>query len=156
MTKIEYIISNKDVRDGYYYMLKNSTALRQKVTVYTLLIMAIPIIMGLALHGAITTTLFILAIFFGFFYAFFLPWLSSIVREKGEKTVELSREGMSISISNKHKIIPWSWVEEIKSNKQFLFILGKSGNFLCVPNAAFNDISDLENFISNIASYKNA
>jgi hypothetical protein len=146
LSSVSYEITDKEVVDSYWYMMKHSKEYRVSILKFSVLFLASPIAIEFLIRHSITPISISLGAFFFLCYPFFLVHVARSIAKKGAKLISVSPTGMDVSIATQSKSIDWKHVAGISESDKYLFILSNGGNFMCIPKRAFENMTSLNEF----------
>lgn len=154
MEHVSYEITKVEALRGFFYLFRNLSDFRRKICLLSLIPATIPLLTTLALTGRIPTGMIAVSLILWPIVLLVLPFASVVIARRGRRTVELVAErGLRISMHSREKLVPWGWIEGTSQNEEYLFVIGKSSNVLCIPKRSFSTSSDFENFAGNIVAH---
>lgn len=146
MNIVTYEVSSREVIDSYWEMIRNSSRYRLKILRFSLLIFVLPFAIELGIRKEISSISVLIAITFAIASPLLAVYFGRKLARKGPKTISLSDDGMSVSIGDNSSYIKWDRVGGVEESDNFLFILSKTGNFMCVPKMAFKTKESFTDF----------
>ncbi|NQY35602.1 MAG: YcxB family protein [Alteromonadaceae bacterium] len=146
MASVNYEVSDKEVIDSYWLMLRTSKVYLKKVLVHALFFLIFPMLIELAISKSISIYSICIGVVFVCIYPVMVIFLARKMAKKGSKTISVSAKGMDVSIGVKNKLIDWKQVGGIEESDKYLFVLSNAGNFMCIPKRAFSNESVLTEF----------
>jgi hypothetical protein len=88
-----------------------------------------------------------IAALIGFLAVAFFPLYPLIHFKPDERMLRIRPGGVSTTIGHKSGDIPWTAVERIVAEKDFVYIIGVSGNAFGVPSRAFEGDAQRKEFV---------
>jgi hypothetical protein len=86
---------------------------------------------------------------------FFLMLLWMFLRGKtNERTLSVTEQGISTAIGSLRGEVPWSKVSRVSDARNYVLIVGTSGNAFFVPSRAFDGPVQRAQFIAEIAHWR--
>jgi hypothetical protein len=78
------------------------------------------------------------------------PILIAACAKTAERTLTISKDGISTVIGKKNGQIPWKKISIVTETPQFILIAHANGNSFFVPNRAFSVAEDRQYFMAEL------
>ncbi|NQZ06328.1 MAG: YcxB family protein [Algicola sp.] len=148
MATVNYQVTDAEVIDSYWFMLKTSRVYLKKILIHCAVFLSLPMLINLLQNQSISLLSIVIGFAFAFIYPFVMVYLARKMARKGAKTISVSTQGMNVAIGDRTKRIDWQQVGGVEENDKYLFILSNAGNFMCIPKRAFTESNELATFKS--------
>jgi hypothetical protein len=146
LSSVSYEITDKEVVDSYWYMMKHSNQYRISILMFSAFFLVFPLAIEFLMRHSITSLSLSLGVIFFLCYPILLVHMARAIAKKGVKLINVLPKGMEVSIATQTRTIDWKNVAGISESEKYLFILSIGGNFMCIPKRAFENRTSLNEF----------
>jgi hypothetical protein len=151
--KIEYSATPDDIGALYSYLWRNSAYFRQRISLGTLVVAAWILISVYLSQGELAWYDAFIAINVAIAFPILTPLLAMLRTKNRNRILTIDPAGIHTQIGKKKGRIPWEKIAEVFVTGEHLFILGRNLNAFTIPNRAFQDDSQRNQFIQLCQNY---
>ena len=155
--QITYSVTPDDVAAVYTYNWNHAPRVRRKLFLFAALIAGGMFLISYIIKRATWTVLdVLLPIIVGILFLLALPYLIKRGTKTQPRTLRIDLQGVTTEIGTLRGAVPWSAVESIVRTDTYIFVTGKNTNAFVIPQNAFADEAQRNEFYELARQYHGA
>lgn len=151
--KIEYSATPDDIGALYSYLWRNSAYFRRRIGVGTLVVAAWILVSAYLSQGELALRDAFIALNVAIAFPVLTPLVAMLRTKKGSRILSIDPAGIHTQIGKKKGRVRWEKIAEVFVTGEHVFILGRNLNSFTIPNRAFHDDSQRNEFIRLCEDY---
>lgn len=153
--KIEYRATAEDIAALYSYLWRNSAYFRRRIGVGTLVVAAWILVSAYLSQGELSLRDAFIALNVAIAFPVLTPLLAMLRTKKGSRILTIDPHGIHTQLGKQKGEVRWENIAELFVTTEHVFILGRNLNSFTIPNRAFQDDSQRNEFIRLCEDYAN-
>jgi hypothetical protein len=144
---IEYVATRADVGALYAYCWKHCAYFRRRIVSIGILLGLPIIVFSVSFEGTIRKGDIITALAIAVVFPFVAQFIAKLRTKKDKRTLSIDSKGLHTHIGARSGGVPWSGIADVFTTEDHIFILGRNLNGFCIPQNAFGDAAEREEFV---------
>lgn len=150
---IRYALTRREIFQSFVRSAVLSPKYRGTILLYSAAIGFVALSIRATLSRSLTLKDAISAVAYAVGFLAFIPLWVFIRGKTDERTLTVSKAGISTEIGRLKGLIPWEKVKVVTNTPQFVLIARTNGNALIIPHRAFSGLEHLGQFLSKIRGW---
>jgi hypothetical protein len=153
---IRYSLTRSEVLRSFVRSVAVSPRFRLKIMLYSLLPAVCNLLLTLILERTLTKSDVLTAIALAGLTFMLFPILIAIRAKTSERTLTISKDGISTVIGKKNGQISWKTICIVSETPQFVLVARGNGNCFFIPNRAFSAVEERQHFMAELRGWMGA
>lgn len=147
---VEYALTRPEILRSFLHSVAEVPKYRVTILLYSAAIGVLTLLLRATLSQSLALKDVIIAVAYAAGFLVFIPLWTLVRGKTANRTLTVSRDGISTEIGRLSTHVPWDKVKVVADTPQFVLIGRTNGNAFFIPNRAFSGPEHRRHFLTEV------